>query len=115
MNNQEQQPKIIQVYNKKAKTTYLYEDIAYWDPELKQGRHKRKGIGKLDAQGNIVYSEYYRNRLEQKRATDETPRVVSTTTFLKENLIVDKIITDTDLKSALCKTIGKEKAVPYNS
>jgi len=110
MNKQEQKPKIIQVYNKKAKTTYLYEDIAYWDPELKQGRHKRKGIGKLDAQGNIVYNEYYLNRLEQKRATDETPRVVSTTTLLGENLIVDKIITDTGLKPALSKTIGKEKA-----
>jgi len=27
MHESEQKPKIIQIYNKKAKTTYLYEDI----------------------------------------------------------------------------------------
>lgn len=109
MIKQEPNTKIIEVYNKKAKTTYLYEDTAYWDPELKQGRHKRKGIGKLDAKGNPVYNEYYRNRMEQ---TDEAQkeRVVSKTTLLGENLILDKLIADTGLKQELTKTIGKEKA-----
>ena len=109
MIKQEQKPMIIQVYNKKAKTTYLYEDIAYWDPELKQGRHKRKGIGKLDAKGNPVYNEYYRTRMKQ---TDEaqTERVVSKTTLLGENLILDTMIAASGLKQVLSKTIGKEKA-----
>jgi len=109
MTKQEPNTKIIEVYNKKAKTTYLYEDTAYWDPELKQGRHKRKGIGKLDAKGNPVYNEYYRNRMKQ---TDEAQkeRVVSKTTLLGENLILDKLIADTGLKQVLAKTIGKEKA-----
>lgn len=75
-------PKIIQVYNKKNKTTYLYEDIAYWDPELKQGRHKRKGIGKLDANGKPVYNNYYLSRYEKQ--TDEETLVVSSTALLGE-------------------------------
>jgi hypothetical protein len=66
MIKQEQKPNIIQVYNKKAKTTYLYEDIAYWDPELKQSRHKHKGIGKLDAKGNPVHNDYYLNWFGQQ-------------------------------------------------
>ncbi|MDY0288248.1 MAG: transposase [Sphaerochaeta sp.] len=109
MIKQEPNTKVIEVYNKKAKTTYIYEDTAYWDPVLKQGRHKRKGIGKLDANGKPVYNEYYRNRMKQ---TDEAQkeRVVSKTTLLGENLILDKIIADTGLKQVLTKTIGKEKA-----
>ena len=109
MIKQKPNTKIIEIYNKKAKTTYLYEDTAYWDPELKQGRHKRKGIGKLDAKGNPVYNEYYRNRMRQ---TDEAQkeRIVSKTTLLGENLILDKIIADTGLKQVLTKTIGKQKA-----
>ena len=110
MNEQEPNTKIIQVYNKKAKTTYLYEDIAYWDPELKQGRHKRKGIGKLDAKGKAVYNDYYLNRLEQKADEDVGSRVVSDTVLLGENLILDKMIANTGLKAVLSKTIGKEKA-----
>ena len=109
MIKQEPNTKIIEVYNKKARTTYLYEDTAYWDPELKQGRHKRKGIGKLDAKGNPVYNEYYRNRMEQNDEAQKE-RVVSKTTLLGENLILDKIIADTGLKQVLTKTIGKEKA-----
>jgi transposase len=109
MNKQEPKTKIIQVYNKKAKTTYLYEDTAYWDPELKQGRHKRKGIGKLDADGKAVYNDFYLDRIGWNKE-EQKERVVSRTTLLGENLILDKIIADTGLKQVLTKTIGKEKA-----
>jgi hypothetical protein len=97
MNKQEPKTKIIQVYNKKAKTTYLYEDTAYWDPELKQGRHKRKGIGKLDADGKAVYNDFYLDRIGWNKE-EQKERVVSRTTLLGENLILDKIIADTGLK-----------------
>ena len=110
MIKQEQKPKVIQVYNKKSKTTYLYENYPYWDPELKQGRHKRKCIGKLDAKGKVIYNDYYLSRLEQQTDKDVALRVVSTTTLLGENLILDKIIADTGLKPVLAKTLGKEKA-----
>ena len=110
MTKQEPKPQIIRVYNKKAKTTYLYEDSAYWDPELKQGRHKRKGIGKLDDNGKAVYNDYYLSRLEQSADEDVGLRVVSTTTLLGENLILNKVIADTGLKPVLAKTLGKQKA-----
>jgi len=110
MNEQEPKTKIIQVYNKKAKTTYLYEDIAYWDPELKQGRHKRKGVGKLDPNGQAVYNEYYLSRLERKADEDVGLRVVSDTVLLGENLILDKMIANTGLKTVLSKTIGRQTA-----
>jgi len=99
MIKQEQKPKVIQVYNKKSKTTYLYENYPYWDPELKQGRHKRKCIGKLDAKGKVIYNDYYLSRLEQQTDKDVALRVVSTTTLLGENLILDKIIADTGQNS----------------
>ncbi len=108
MSKQAKQPKIIQVYNKKAKTTYLYEDTAYWDPVAKQGRHRRKCIGKLDSTGKPIYNEYYRNRLTQKDESQD--RVVSSTILLGENLVLDKVIKDSGLGAVLNKTLGKEKS-----
>jgi transposase len=108
MSKQEPTPKIIQVYNKKAKTTYLYEDIAYWDPVAKQGRHKRKGIGKLDTDGKPVYNEYYLNKLSQQ--DEDKDRIVSKTTLIGETLLIDKMIANTGLHTVLNKTLGKERA-----
>lgn len=45
---------IVKVFNKKTGTTYVYESESYWDPEKKQPRNKRKLIGKLDENGEIV-------------------------------------------------------------
>ena len=108
MTKKSHKPKIVEVYNKKAKTTYLYEDIAYWDPVAKQGRHKRKGIGKLDKEGKPIYNEYYLNKLSQKG--EEKDRVVSKTTLVGENLLIDAMIAKTGLATVLNKTLGKEKA-----
>ena len=46
---------IIHVHNKATNTTYVYESVSYWVPELGQARSKRKCIGKLDPKtGNII-------------------------------------------------------------
>lgn len=45
---------IVKVFNKKTGTTYVYESESYWDPEKKQPRNRRKLIGKLDENGEIV-------------------------------------------------------------
>lgn len=45
---------IVKNTNKKTGITYVYESESYWDPEKKQPRNRRKLIGKLDANGNIV-------------------------------------------------------------
>ena len=46
---------IVKSYQKKTDTTYVYESEAYWDPEKKQSRSKRRLIGKIDKEtGEIV-------------------------------------------------------------
>ncbi|MCD8306604.1 MAG: CDK5RAP3 family protein [Clostridia bacterium] len=45
----------IRLYNKQTGVTYVYDSINYYDPEKKQGRSKRKLIGKLDpVTGDII-------------------------------------------------------------
>ena len=46
---------IVKSYQRKTDTTYVYESEAYWDPEKKQSRSKRKLIGKIDKEtGDII-------------------------------------------------------------
>ena len=48
-------PGIVHQLNKKTGAVYVYENYPYWDKQKKQGRSKRKCIGKLDpATGEIV-------------------------------------------------------------
>lgn len=49
---------IVKVFNKNTGTTYVYESESYWDPEKKQPRNKRKLIGKLDENGEILNNEH---------------------------------------------------------
>jgi transposase len=111
MSKQAKSPKIVKVFNKKAGVTYLYEDVAYWDPEIKQGRHKRKCIGKIDRDGNTVYNDYYlsRQNSSSSSASDE-PGIVSNTTLLGQNLLLDSTITHIGLTSVLVKSLGHEDA-----
>lgn len=45
---------IVKYTNKKTGVVYVYESESYWDKEKKQSRNRRKLIGKLDENGNIV-------------------------------------------------------------
>lgn len=46
---------IIQQYHRDTDTTYVYESISYWVPELGQSRSKRRCIGKIDKEtGEII-------------------------------------------------------------
>jgi len=80
--------KIIEVYNKNAGVTYVYEDTAYWDSEKKQGRHRRKCIGKKGSDGRIIYNEYYLSRQKASQVQEHSIPVVSKTTLLGQNLIL---------------------------
>ena len=54
---------IVKSYQKKTDTTYVYESEAYWDPEKKQSRSKRRLIGKIDKEtGEIVRKRCHRIR-----------------------------------------------------
>ena len=46
---------LVRLYNKKTKTTYVYESESYWDPDKQQPRNRRRLIGRIDpATGEIV-------------------------------------------------------------
>ena len=54
---------IIEITQKKTGITYIYEDYSYWNREKGYSTHKRKSIGKLDANGNRIYNRYYLEKL----------------------------------------------------
>ncbi len=103
--------KIIKVHNKKADVTYVYEDTPYWDSEKKQGRHNRKCIGKLDSHGQIIYNSFYLPRQQGDQVKDLPAPVVSKTTLLGQNLLLDPIIKRIGLKRILSKTLGSQDAI----
>ncbi len=103
--------KIIKVHNKKADVTYVYEDTPYWDSEKKQGRHNRKCIGKLDSHGQIIYNSFYLSRQQGDQVKDLPAPVVSKTTLLGQNLLLDPIIKRIGLKHILSKTLGSQDAI----
>lgn len=54
---------IIEITSKKNGVTYIYEDFSYWDKEKGYSTHKRKSIGKIDADGQRIYNKYYQDKL----------------------------------------------------
>ncbi len=89
--------------NKKNGVTYIYLDEPYWDAEKKMGCHKMKCIGKVGADGQDVYNEYYKASLEEDR-----PVMVSKTVRLGERLILDKVSSSIGLRKVLRRAFGKE-------
>lgn len=62
---------IIKTFNKATGITYVYESEAYWDPEKKQSRSRRKLIGKLDENGDVVPTgKHGRPKLAPPTATE---------------------------------------------
>ena len=45
---------LVKTFNKATGVTYVYESESYWDAEKKQSRSRRKLVGKLDENGNVV-------------------------------------------------------------
>lgn len=106
-----QQPKIVRVFNKKTGVTYLYENHPYWDKEAKQGRSRRKCIGRLDDGGNPVYNDYYLHReASLAEGGDGMIPPITRTVLIGQNLVLDKVIGDLGLKGVLAKAVGAEDA-----
>ena len=99
--------KIIRVTNKKNGVTYLYEDQAFWNSEKKRGEHKRKCIGRLGPDGNEIYNDFYLARKEAAKA--ENP-LVSKTTLMGQNLILDKVVKDVGIQPVLKEAFGADDA-----
>ena len=83
-------------------TTYVYENISYWDKETKTSKQKRKSIGHIDpTSGKIVPNrkkgDSARNRLESEAA--ETQRCTVLTCGVTR--LLDKAVSDIGLQKVL--------------
>ena len=63
---------IVKSYQKKTDTTYVYESEAYWDPEKKQSRSKRRLIGKIDKKTGEIVPTGKRGRKKRTSVSSET-------------------------------------------
>ena len=63
---------IVKSYQKKTDTTYVYESEAYWDPEKKQSRSKRRLIGKIDKETGEIVPTGKRGRKKRTSVSPET-------------------------------------------
>jgi transposase len=50
---------------------YVYEDLPYWDKEVKQTRHKREYIGKLGPNGEFIPNKKYLARQQQEQTAEK--------------------------------------------
>ncbi len=66
---------IIKQYHKDTDTTYVYESESYWDPEKKQGRSRRKCIGKIDPETGEIVPTGRRSRKKKDAEPDQSDSV----------------------------------------
>jgi transposase len=93
-------------------TVYLYEDMSYRDKEKKYSTHARTCIGKVDADGKPIYNKYCnaREQIQELSAGAEKLREVSSTTFVGETLVLDKVSGQTGLSRVLTENFGERDA-----
>jgi transposase len=103
--------RVIEIKSKNG-TVYLYEDESYWDKEKGYSTHKRTCIGKKGADGKPVYNNYYRNREKMQALATEIkkPNEVSSSTFVGETMILDKVTRDTGVSRVLAESFGESDA-----
>ena len=58
-------------YTNKHGTTYVYESLSYWDPDLKQPRAHRTLIGKVDPETGLVVPTGKKGGVRQKKSVQE--------------------------------------------
>ena len=105
--------RIIEIKSKQNETIYLYEDESYWNKEKGYSTHKRTCIGKLDRDGKPIYNEFYKTRemIQELTADAGKPREISSTTFVGERLVLDKVSGKTGILSVLTESFGERDAV----
>lgn len=102
--------RIIYVKNKNG-TTYVCEDTAFWNKEKKMPYHKRKTIGKLGPDGEVIYNEKYnaRKEIEVLKSKDESlSPEVTRTTLVGQRMVLDKCSSELHLPKMLKSVFGKE-------
>lgn len=103
--------RIIEIKSKSG-TVYLYEDVSYWNKERGYSTHARTCIGKLGLDGKPVYNKYYtaREQMQELATGLGSPQEVSSTTFVGETLVLDKMSDTTDISRILTESFGESDA-----
>ncbi len=80
---------IIHQTDKRSGITYAYESISYWDKDKKQSRAKRKLIGRVNEDGDIVATDGRgKGSFKSKRSTTKPP---TSRSFYGATYLLDKI------------------------
>ena len=112
----------------------IYEDYSYWNKEKGYSTHKRKSIGKLDANGNRVYNKYYLEKLAAIKAgtyaegsdrgsvssvvpdkqlpPGDSPSVLYTV-LVGQKMVLDKCCSEIQLRNSLLVIISLIGYHPY--
>lgn len=61
---------LVKQLDKRSGITYVYESVSYWDKEKKQGRSKRRLVGRLDLQTGEVVATDGRGKRRSTQAAD---------------------------------------------
>ena len=86
----------------KTGITYVYEQESYWVPELKQSRAKRRVVGKLDENGNIVPT--HRRTPKSSSSTDSS----SQEQLNKEYQLLTSKVTELEKRIGLLEKENKD-------
>ena len=82
---------VIHQKDKRSGITYAYESISYWDKEKKQSRAKRKLIGRVNENGEIVPTDGRGRRDNKPRYEQSTDKSAVARSFYGATYLLDSI------------------------
>lgn len=97
---------LVKLKDKRSGTVYVYESESYWDKEKGQPRNKRKLIGKLDEDGNIVPTE--KSGRKKKEQQDSAPAQKEMEELTEKLGKAEEIIREQNLRITLLEKEKKE-------
>ncbi|MBR3024996.1 MAG: hypothetical protein IKH71_11135 [Oscillospiraceae bacterium] len=92
---------IIKQYDKRSGITYAYESVAYWDPEKKMSRAKRKLIGRINPETGEIIPTDGRNR----RKKDETEKGEETSPSENYKEMYEKLLKKCESQELIIKSL----------
>jgi transposase len=97
---------IIHQKDKRSGITYAYESISYWDKEKKQSRAKRKLIGRVNDNGEIVPTDGRGKKEKKPKCELSINKPATTRSFYGATYLLDSIGEKLGLTKDLQKCFG---------
>ena len=82
---------IIHQKDKRSGITYAYESISYWDKEKKQSRAKRKLIGRVNDDGEIVPTDGRGRKDKKPKYEQSIDKPATARSFYGATYLLDSI------------------------